>query len=129
MTQIDYEREMAFIATRKNVAGQDETLGVSRAICDPDNEEAEFAVVIRSDIKGGGLGELLMRKLIRHLHQRGTQTVVGWVLHENQAMLHLAHNLGFVTDHSEHDSDAVRVRLDLRALRPDDPLLQAPAKG
>jgi len=111
MTQIDYEREMAFIATRKDLQGQDETLGVSRAICDPDNEEAEFAVVVRSDLKGGGLGELLMRKLVTHLKQRGTRAVVGWVLRENEAMLQLAKNLGFEVDPSEHDIDAVRMKL------------------
>ena len=34
---------------------------VARAICNPDNDEAEFAIVARSDLKGGGLGTLLMQ--------------------------------------------------------------------
>lgn len=51
MTQIDYDREMALIVTRANGDGMNETLGVARAIADPDNETAEFAVAARSDMK------------------------------------------------------------------------------
>jgi len=95
LTQIDYEREMAFIATSALPGGGEETLGVARAICDPDNFEAEFGIVVRSDLKGGGLGERLMRKLIAHLRQRGTQRLVATVLSENERMLELARELGF----------------------------------
>jgi acetyltransferase len=116
LTQIDYAREMAFIATRP-LAGApgpaEETLGVVRALCDPDSEEAEFAVIVRSDLKGGGLGELLMRKLIAHLRQRGTKRVVGDVLKENARMLELARDLGFSVDSHHGDPDVVRVSLAL----------------
>jgi acetyltransferase len=54
-TQIDYDREMAFIATATGDQGQNETLGVVRAVADPDNIRAEFAIVVRSDLKGKGL--------------------------------------------------------------------------
>ena len=64
MTQIDYDREMAFIAVSKDTDGKDETLGVVHAIADPDNENAEFAIVVRSDLKGKGLGYGLMMKLL-----------------------------------------------------------------
>jgi hypothetical protein len=64
LTQIDYEREMAFIATGSDPVRRAETLGVARALADPDNVEAEFGIIVRSDLKGGGLGERLMRKLI-----------------------------------------------------------------
>src|SRR3546814_10216139 len=73
-TQIDYEREMAFIATRPGPDGQSETLGVVRAITDPDNIRAEFAVLVRSDFKGHGLGEILMHKIIGYCRQRGTRS-------------------------------------------------------
>jgi acetyltransferase len=56
MTQIDYDREMAFVAVRRADKG-DEILGVTRAISDPDNVDAEFAVLVRSDLKGLGLGD------------------------------------------------------------------------
>ena len=62
LTQIDYAREMAFIAVRADADGRDETLGVVRAVADPDNVEAEFAIVVRSDLKGRGLGHLLARE-------------------------------------------------------------------
>ena len=67
LTQIDYAREMAFIATRKDANGNEETLGVARAICDPDNREAEFGILVRSDLKGEGLGDLLLRKLVAYV--------------------------------------------------------------
>lgn len=98
LTQIDYEREMAFIATRPTADGGEETLGVVRAIADPDNHDAEFGIVVRSDLKGGGLGELLMAKMIAYLRQRGTRRLVATVLKENTRMLELARDLGFEFD-------------------------------
>ena len=114
LTQIDYEREMAFIATVADTAGREETLGVARAVADPDNEQAEFAIVVRSDLKGGGLGELLMRKLITHFRNRGTRRMVGDVLKENERMLELARHLGFEVDPAHDDPDTTRVRLSLQ---------------
>ena len=95
LTQIDYEREMAFVATVSTDAGGEETLGVARAVCDPDNLTAEFGVIVQSSLKGGGLGERLMRKLIEHFRARGTQRLVGTVLRDNARMLQLARELGF----------------------------------
>jgi acetyltransferase len=95
LTQIDYGREMAFIATAEAPAGGEETLGVVRSVCDPDNQDAEFGVVVRSDLKGSGLGERLMRKLIDHQRARGTRRLVSSVLADNRRMLQLALDLGF----------------------------------
>jgi acetyltransferase len=95
LTQIDYAREMAFLATAAGPDGQEQTLGVARAISDPDNIEAEFGVIVRSELKGAGLGELLMNKLIRTLRAQGTQFIVGSVLGENERMRELARDLGF----------------------------------
>jgi acetyltransferase len=115
LTQIDYEREMAFIATAPLEAGGEETLGVARAISDPDNQDAEFAIIVRSDIKGGGLGRLLMDKLIAHARSRGTRRMVGTVLKGNQRMLALAHELGFrVDDPLAGDADTVQLQLPLQ---------------
>ena len=83
LAQIDYAREMAFVAVRPDADGKEQTLGVVRATADPDNIEAEFAIVVRSDLKGRGLGHLLLDKMIRYLRSRGTERVVGFVLHEN----------------------------------------------
>ncbi len=94
LTQIDYEREMAFIALDE--AG--ETLGVVRGVTDPDNVGAEFGIVVRSDLKGGGLGERLLRKLIDYHRGRGTQVLTAEVLAENDRMLALARLLGFAVE-------------------------------
>jgi acetyltransferase len=62
---------------------------------DPDNINAEFGIIIRSELKGKGLGQLLMDKLIGYLRAQGTQRIVATVLRENHRMLELAHSLGF----------------------------------
>ncbi len=95
LTQIDYAREMAFIATRPTEGGGEETLGAVRATVDPDNDTAEFGVIVRSDLKGSGLGHRLMSKMIAHLRERGTRRLVGTVLRVNTGMLELARALGF----------------------------------
>jgi acetyltransferase len=94
-TQIDYDREMAFIATADDGHGHVETLGVVRGIADPDNQRVEFAIVVRSDIKGQGLGRLLLDKMIRYCRRRGNRELVGRVLADNQAMLDLTKRFGF----------------------------------
>jgi len=97
MTQIDYERETAIVAVAPGPNGIEETLGVARALADPDNIDAEFGIIVRSDVKGTGLGRLLMTKLIRTLRDQGTHRLVGTVLAANGRMLALAHELGFVS--------------------------------
>jgi acetyltransferase len=111
-TQIDYEREMAFIATRDDAAGAPETLGVARVVSDPDNAVAEFAIVVRSDMKGLGLGSALLSKLIEYSRRRGTAKLVGNVLAENAAMLKLAAKLGFqIPDRANEGVFEVRLPL------------------
>ncbi|MGY6588713.1 MAG: bifunctional acetate--CoA ligase family protein/GNAT family N-acetyltransferase [Wenzhouxiangella sp.] len=92
-TQIDYDREMAFVAVEKPPGN--ETLGVVRAVFDSSYRRAEFAVVVRSDIKGRGLGRLLLEKLIRYCRDTGVVELLGQVLADNQRMLSLAEDLGF----------------------------------
>ena len=118
LTQIDYAREMAFIATRALPDGGEETLGAVRVVIDPDNRDAEFGVIVRSDCKGGGLGRRLMRKMIGHLRGRGTLRMVGTVLRENAGMLELARTLGFQESDppgDTHDPSLRFIALDLQA--------------
>ena len=115
LTQIDYEREMAFVATVPLPGGGEETLGVARAVADPDNLTAEFGVIVRSDILGGGLGRRLMHKLIGHFRQRGTQRMVGEILRENSRMLQLAQSLGFKVQPRALGDDTQKVVLDLQS--------------
>jgi acetyltransferase len=112
-TQIDYDREMALVALAEGDAGE-EVIGDARALADPDNEAAEFAVMIRSDMHARGLGHALMQSLIRHFSERGTRALYGDVLPRNTRMLELARNLGFEARWlPEHG--VVRVTLSLRA--------------
>lgn len=94
LTQIDYDREMAFVAVASE-AGVEETLGVARVCIDADNVEGEFAVLVRSDLKGEGLGRALLEKLIRYCRARGTHRLVGQALRENERMVNLARDLRF----------------------------------
>jgi len=104
LTQIDYDREMAFIATAQGAAGEPETLGVVRAITDPDNIHAEFAVVVRSDLKGRGLGTALMEKMIRYCRGRHTRSLHGEAMRNNKRMLALAKKMGFSISREPHEN-------------------------
>lgn len=97
MTQIDYDREMAFVAVR-NQNNEAEILGVTRAISDPDNIDAEFAVLVRSDLKGLGLGRRLLEKLIVYTREHGLQRLNGITMPHNRGMVALARKLGFKVD-------------------------------
>ena len=97
LTQIDYDREMAFVAVRKCADGSEETLGVVRAVADPDNVNAEFAIIIRSDLKGMGLGQMLMNKLVEYFRARGTVRIVGETMPDNRALLELVRHFHFTT--------------------------------
>jgi acetyltransferase len=112
-TQIDYDRDMAFIATRSNESGRPETLGVVRALADPDNDVAEFSIVVRSDLKGHGLGSILLNKIITYCRERGTATLVGQILGDNQRMLALARDYGFSRT-AQTDVCIVEVTLNLQ---------------
>jgi acetyltransferase len=111
LTQLDYERAMAFIAVAMGEGGKSETIGVVRAQADPDNECAEFAVIVRSDLKGHGLGSLLMEKIIRYCRQRGVRRICWDVIATNTRMQQLAAAQGF---HAETAREGVvRVTLEL----------------
>jgi len=123
-TQIDYDREMAFIATRPGPAGGDgagngagsgaETLAVGRVVADPDNVSAEFAVTVRSDLKGKGLGILLMHKLIAYCRARGTGEIVGEALPQNAPVLGLVRKLGFTVGPLDEEEGVRKFWLALR---------------
>jgi acetyltransferase len=112
LTQIDYDREMAFIATSEREPGVFETLGVARAVVDPDNIAADFAIIVRSDLKGRGLGALLLEKLVDYTRSRGTRELVGDALAGNTRVIALAESLGFSVDRVDAATVKLRRRLD-----------------
>jgi acetyltransferase len=89
-SQIDYDREMAFVALH---AG--ELVADARVVADPENVSAEFALLVRSDWIGKGLGYVLLSTLVQYCRQRGTQQIFGDVLASNRRMLELGKALGF----------------------------------
>jgi len=113
-TQIDYDREMAFIATRPNAEGIGETLAVGRVVADPDNLSAEFAVTVRSDLKGKGLGVMLMNKLIAYCRARGTREIVGEALPQNAPVIGLVKKLGFTVGPLDEEEGVRKFWLQLR---------------
>ncbi len=115
LTQIDYTREMAFIAVAPGPDGAPQTLGVARALADPDNISAEFGIIVRSELKGSGLGRLLMDKLIAYLRASGTQQLVATVLRENERMLELSRELGFRDAEVQPEHVTRDIVLDLQA--------------
>lgn len=110
-TQIDYDREMAFIVTAPRLDGSGwETLGVVRAVTDPDNVRAEFSVVIRDDLQGEGLGVILMQKAIDYCKARGTLLLMGSTLTSNKGMQGLAQKLGFKNSYNMEE-DVVEMEM------------------
>jgi acetyltransferase len=114
LTQLDYDRQMALVLAEHGPAGVAAIHGVARIGADPDNDKAEFAVVVGDDMAGKGVGTLLMRRLIDYARRRGLNEMFGHVLSENQAMLSLAHQLGFEEHASPDEADIRIVRLPLQ---------------
>ncbi len=112
-TQIDYDREMALILTESGIPGQTEIFGVVRIAADPDNERAEYAVIVRHDMTGLGLGRLLMQRILDYADRRGIGEIYGDVLRENTTMLKLCKTLGFTQSASVEEPGVVRVSLKL----------------
>jgi acetyltransferase len=104
-TQIDYARAMAFIAINEATS---EMLGVVRIHTDSQYENGEYAIVVRSDLKGHGLGWLLMELMIEYARAEGLKFIRGQVLQENTTMLQMCRQLGFeITSDPEDLSIAV----------------------
>jgi len=109
-TQIDYAREMAFIALAKDTGAM---LGVARFMADPDFVAGEYGVLVRSDLKGLGLGWALMTQLIDYARASGLAQMYGEVLAHNTTMLSMCRELGFKTIPSESDPALVHVTLNI----------------
>ena len=107
-TQIDYDREMAFIAIYEQDA-KDTEVGVARYSVEPDGECAEFAVVVGDEWHGLGVGSMLIEALIESARQRGVRELYGEVLARNRPMLELAARLGFAQQHAASDEDMIRI--------------------
>jgi acetyltransferase len=102
LTQLDYSRAMAFVAFDEATT---DILGVVRLHSDELYQNGEFAILLRSDSKGRGLGWALMQLIIEYGKSEGLKLISGQVLRENTPMLAMCRELGFriKTNTAEHD--------------------------
>jgi acetyltransferase len=94
LTQIDYDREMAF-AVIDEAGERPEGIGVVRLALDPDRTRGEYAIMVRSDRIGTGLGFRMMNEIIAYARSIGAKQIFGDVLAENNRMLSMCAKLGF----------------------------------
>jgi RimJ/RimL family protein N-acetyltransferase len=118
LVHYDPANAMAFIAIGETVGTM---LGVVRLHDDPGGKGAEFAILLRSHLKGHGLGWLLMKHMITNAKQKGLKGVHGQVLAENSTMLAMCEHLGFhiTDDPGERGIKRVTLPLDEVAALPD----------
>jgi acetyltransferase len=109
LTQLDYDREMAFVALDRD----GNLCAVARIFADPDHETAEYALLVRSDLKGQGLGWALLRHLVDYAKADGLKRIDGMVLSENSGMLKMCREFGFRIAKDQDDHGIIKVSLDL----------------
>ncbi len=110
LTQIDYARAMAFIAIDE-ASGR--MLGGARLHANSDYDRGEYAILVRSDLKGRGLGWLLMQLLIEYARAEGIRAIEGQVLSENVTMLNMCRELGFEISYDPDDPSVCDAKLSL----------------
>jgi acetyltransferase len=110
LTQLDYARAMAFVAFDE---ATHDLVGVVRIHSDSIYENGEYAILLRSDLKGSGLGWSLMQLIIEYAKSEGLKRISGEVLQENSAMLNMCRELGFTvkSDATEHSICDVTLEL------------------
>ena len=107
LTQIDYARVIVLLA----VDGNDEVLGIAQIHADPELDTGEYAILLRSNLKGQGLGWALMQQLILQARRFGLQHISGQVLRENTSMLDMCRQLGFSVRSDPEDASVSLVEL------------------
>ena len=112
LTQIDYDRELAFIATHL-AEGHEIQIGVCRYTTNPDGVSCEFAIVVDDAYQHSGLGRKLMEVLISTAWSRGLQTMKGEFLSNNDRMLRFVQRIGFVLHNDPEDKSIKHGTLDL----------------
>lgn len=110
LTQLDYDRDIAFVALEQKSGA---LAGIVRYSSDPDHRAAEFGILVRSDLKGQGLGTILMHQLIDYARADGLARLDGLILRENERMLALCRELGFTIASEPSDLTLLRARLPL----------------
>lgn len=110
LTQLDYARAMAFCAIDKATG---DMIGVVRMHADSQYQSAEYGILVRSDLKGRGLGWLMMQQIVEYARSEGLQRLEGQVLNDNTTMLQMCRELGFEIRPDEGDGGIMKVSLSL----------------
>jgi acetyltransferase len=110
LTRLDYAQAMAFVAFDEATG---DPLGIVRVHRKPDGTSGEFAILLRSDLKGRGLGWALMQLIVEYCRSDGLRQIVGQVMHENATMLSMCKELGFKVAHDPEEHGIYDVELDL----------------
>jgi acetyltransferase len=92
LIELDGVRARAFVAIDE---ASSEMLGVVWIYCDAPRATGEYAILLRSDLKGRGLGWDLMQLIIEYARAEGLSRLGGQVLQENFTMLKMCRELGF----------------------------------
>ncbi|RUW88851.1 GNAT family N-acetyltransferase [Mesorhizobium sp. M7A.F.Ca.US.011.01.1.1] len=110
LTQLDYDRNMAFVALETSTGL---LAGISRLSCDPDHAVAEYALLVRTDLQGHGLGWELLKQIVDYAKADGIGRIEGIVLSENVKMLAMCREFGFSVRHHPSEPGLVEAILDL----------------
>ncbi len=108
LTEVDYERHMAFACTVPRGAGE-ELVGQARYVVNPDGRSCEFSIVIADAWHRTGIAGLLMEALLRAAREQGLETMEGIVLSANRDMRRFVRALGFEIAPAPEDPALVRV--------------------
>ena len=107
---IDYDRDMAFVATAAGTGDEREILGDVRIFTYPDDATAEFALLIRADMQRRGLGRALLETAIEYCRSRGHRVLIGQISPENEPMIALARRCGMEVELAPDSNLAVAHR-------------------
>ncbi|MCR5856680.1 bifunctional acetate--CoA ligase family protein/GNAT family N-acetyltransferase [Mesorhizobium sp. J428] len=109
LTQLDYDREIAFVALQET----GELAAIGRLSADPDHVKAEYALLVRTDLQGHGLGWALLRHLIDYARADGIRRIEGIILADNTRMLSMCREVGFHVEHHPQEPGLMLASLDL----------------
>jgi acetyltransferase len=95
------------------LADTGEPVAVGRLAASDSSEEVEYALTVRSDLKGHGIGFFLLGRLIEIARNKGYRRIVALVLRENERMLQMAREYGFRIVEDDSDPGVLQASLDL----------------
>ncbi|TIV08787.1 MAG: GNAT family N-acetyltransferase, partial [Mesorhizobium sp.] len=111
LTQLDYERDIAFVALEKDTGA---LAGIGRLSCDPDHRSGEYALLVRSDLQGHGLGWDLLKQVIDYAKAECIGRIEGTILNENRKMLTMCLEFGFSIAHHPSEPGLSVATLEVR---------------